>query len=318
MASHDHGSDLAGLALKQAFFLTAAILVVEAVAGALSHSLALLADAGHILTDVVALGLAWFAAAQAKRPADSRRTYGYHRVGILTAMINGATLVVIVAAVAYEALRRLASPEPIAANIVIGSALVAVAVNGFIAVRLKRGGEHNMNVHAALLHVIGDLAASTGVVAAGVVILATGWYPADAIISLAIALLIAWGAVRLMLDTGNILLEGVPKGLDLGAIASTINEAQGVDSMHDLHVWALAPEQVALSCHVVVSEERLAEGEHLVRRLELALCQGFGVGHTTIQVEACHQCSALQGHGMGDHNHPHAAEDAVRESIHGH
>ena len=190
MAEHDHARDLSGGALKQAFLLTAIILVVEAVAGWFSHSLALMADAGHILTDVIALGLAWFAVEQAKRPADTRRTYGYHRVGILTAMINGATLIIIVAAVAFEAVRRFSHPEPVQGGLVIVSATVAVVVNLFITFRLK-SGEKNLNVQAALLHVVGDLAASVGVIVAGVVILTTAWYPADPIISLAIAVLIA-------------------------------------------------------------------------------------------------------------------------------
>ena len=317
MSEHDHGVELTGPALRQAFLLTAVILVVEAVAGVFSHSLALLADAGHILTDVVALGLAWFAIEQAKRPADVRRTYGYHRVGILTAMANGATLILIVIVVGYEAVRRFAHPEPVQGGLVIVSAVVAIAVNTYITFRLKAGGADNLNVRAALLHVVGDLAASAGVVVAGVVILLTGWYPADPIISLGIAALIAWGAVRIVLDTGNILLEGVPKGMDLEAIGSTVRQTLGVDSMHDLHVWALAPEQIALSCHVVVSEERLSEGEHLVRRLEQSLCGGYGIGHTTIQVEACHQCVAVGDHGSGDHNHPHD-DEAVREQLHGH
>ena len=316
MSNHEH-AELAGGTLKQAFFLTAVILVVEAVAGVFSHSLALLADAGHILTDVVALGLAWFAVVQAKRPADARRTYGYHRVGILTAMINGATLIVIVGAVGFEAVRRFSNPEPVEGGLVIVSAAVAILVNLFITFRLK-SGENNLNVQAALLHVVGDLAASVGVIIAGVVILTTGWYPADPILSLAIAALIAWGAVKIVLDTGNILLEGVPKGMDLEAVGAAIRGTHGVDSVHDLHVWALAPEQVALSCHVVVSEERLAEGEHLVRRLEQSLCESYGIGHTTIQVEACHQCVDIGDHGAGEHNHPHDQDESIREAIHSH
>ncbi len=291
--------------LKEAFLLTTIILVVEAAAGAFSHSLALLADAGHILTDVIALALAWFAVEQAKRPADTRRTYGYHRAGILTAMVNGAALVAIVAAVAIEALHRLSQPEPIQAPTVIVAAAIAIGVNAFITLRLRDHEHDSLNVRAALLHVTGDLAASFGVIAAGAVILLTGWLYADPIISLAIAALIAWGAVRLVLETGNILMEGVPKGLDLGAISATISETNGVDSFHDLHVWAIAPSEVALSCHVIVSDERLAEGEHVMRHIEQALCEQFGIGHTTIQVEACHQCEVPAGHLAGEHNHPH-------------
>ena len=315
MGKQPRHAELSGLALRQAFFLTTAILIVEAAAGMLAHSLALLADAGHILTDVVALGLAWFALEQAKRPPDLRRTYGYHRVGILTALANGATLIVIVIAVAFEAARRLSHPEPVQGALVIGSALVAIAVNAVIAFRLKAVSEGSLNVRAALLHVMGDLAASGGVVVSGIVILASGWYLVDPIISLAIAVIIAWGAVRIVLDTGNILLEGVPGGVDLAAIRTSIGGTQGVDSVHDLHVWALSPEHLALSCHVVVSEERLSEGEHLVRRLERALCADFEIGHTTIQVEACHQCEAPDDRGAEAHNHLH--DDVVREAIHG-
>jgi cobalt-zinc-cadmium efflux system protein len=305
MSAHDH-SDLTRSRLRQAFLLTALILVVEALAGYFSHSLALLSDAGHILTDVVALGLAWFAVAQARRPADARRTYGYHRVGILAAMANGATLLLIVAAITYEAARRFAHPEPVQGGVVIVSALVAIAVNAYIALRLRGGGQ-NLNVRAALLHVTGDLAASVGVVVSGVLIVFTGWLYADPLISVAITALIGWSAIRIVLDTLNVLMEGVPSGINLKEVDRTIRATAGVDSIHDLHVWSLSGDQIALSCHVVVPEELLAaDSEHLVRRVEEAVCERFRIGHTTIQVEACHPCSgeALE-HGVGDHNHPH-------------
>jgi cobalt-zinc-cadmium efflux system protein len=304
--SDHHHHDLTGSALRQAFLLTALILVVEAAAGFFSHSLALLADAGHILTDVVALGLAWFAVLQAQRPADQQRTYGYHRVGILAAMANGAILILIVAAIAYEAARRFANPQPVSGWLVIVSALIAVGVNTFIALRL-RGSDRNLNVRAALLHVVGDLAASVGVVVAGAVILLTGWLYADPIVSLAITALIAVSAIRIVLDTMNVLLEGVPRGIDLEEVRRTIAATPGVNSVHDLHIWSLSGEQIALSCHIVVAEELLAaDSEHLVRKVEEATCGRFGIGHTTIQVEACHPCDETFGHAAGDHNHPHA------------
>jgi cobalt-zinc-cadmium efflux system protein len=305
VATHTHASDPAGRSLKDAFVLTLGILLVESGAGLWAHSLALLADAGHILTDVAALGLAWFAVEQAKRPADARRTYGYQRVGVLTAMINGATLLAVVAFVVVEAVQRWSRPQPVQSGWVIASAMLAILVNSYITVRLKGDDEHNINIRAALLHVIGDLAASAGVVVSGVIILLTAWYPIDAIASLFIAALIAWGAARLMLDTWNTLLEGVPRGVQLDAVREAIGKAPGVASFHDLHVWELAHEQVALSVHLVVSEERLSEGEHLVRRLEQSLCSDFGIGHTTIQVEACHQCEGPETHSPGEHNHPH-------------
>jgi len=306
MSDHDQ-SNLQGTALRQAFVLTAFILVIESAAGYASHSLALLSDAGHILTDVVALGLAWFAVVQARRPADARRTYGYQRVGILTAMANSAALILIVAGIAYEAARRFIHPEPVQGGVVIVAALVAIAVNAYIALRL-RGGDENLNIRAALLHVVGDLAASVAVVVAGLVILLTGWLYADPLISVAITALIAWSAIRIVIDTLNVLLEGVPSGIDLKDVDRVVRATKGVDSIHDLHVWSLSGEQVALSVHLVVPEELLAaDSEHLVRRVEEAVCERFGIGHTTIQVEACHPCSGeALAHGAGAHNHPHA------------
>ncbi len=295
---------LAEGALKQAFFLTAIILVLEAAAGLFAHSLALLADAGHILTDGVALGLAWFAIRQAERPADARRTYGYHRVGILTALANGLTLVLIVLWIAYEAAQRLAHPQAVNGGFVVIAALLAIGINTFIALRL-RGQAANMNVGAAMLHVLGDLAASVGVVVAGLIILLTGWLYADPLISVAIAVLIAWGAVKIVLDTANVLLEGVPRNIDLGAVQSQIRRTSGVDAVHDLHVWSVSGQDIALSCHVVVPLQTLSAAEHLVRELEQSVCSRFGIAHTTIQVEACHPCTEDTEHATGQHNHPH-------------
>jgi len=316
MAEHHHA--LSGTALKQAFLLTTLILAIEVAAGFASHSLALLSDAGHILTDVVALGLAWFAVEQSKRPADARRTYGYHRVGILTAMVNGATLIVIVIFIAIEAARRFANPQPVQGGLVIVAALLAIGVNGFIAMRL-RGGGGNLNIRAAMLHVIGDIGASIGVIVSGVIILLTGWYYADPLVSLCIAALIAWGALRIVRETANVLLEGAPHGVDLAQVRATILAAQGIASVHDLHVWSLDSEQLALSCHVVVPKDLYtADGEHLVRRLEQQLCERFEIGHTTLQVEACHPCDPAMGHGVGEHNHPHPASGISSRHNHPH
>jgi len=291
-------------ALKLALLLTALILVLEAVSSVFAHSLALLADAGHILTDVVALGLAWFAIQQAKRPADARRTYGYHRVGILTAMANGATLIVVVLLIVFEAAQRLAHPQAVKGGLVIIAASAAIGINTFVALQL-RGQRGNLNLRAAMLHVAGDLAASIGVVVAGLIILLTGWLYADPLISIVIAVLIAWGAVKVVLDTANVLLEGVPSRIDLGAVQSQIQGTRGVDGIHDLHVWSVSGQDIALSCHVVVPLQKLSATEHLVRELEQSVCSRFGIAHTTIQVEACHPCTNDSEHAAGQHNHPH-------------
>ena len=256
-----------GSVLKVALALTCVVLAVELAGGLLSHSLALLSDAGHVLTDVFALGLAWFAVAQANRPADARRSYGYHRVSILAALVNSVTLIVIVIAIAYEAIRRLAHPEPVQGGIVI--------------------------------------------VAAGVVILFTGWLSIDPLLSLGIAVLIAFGAWGIVRETVNLLMEGTPREIDLAAVTQEITGSDLVTGMHDLHVWALSSDEMALSCHVVVGECPLGDAEHVVRDLESRLCEKFDIGHTTIQVESCHPCGEIH-HGAGDHNHPH--EHAVFSS----
>ena len=201
----------------------------------LSHSLALLSDAGHVLTDVFALGLAWFAVEQAKRPADRRRSYGYQRVGVLTAFVNAITLIVIVLAIAFEAVRRLMSPDQVQRGLVMATALVGIAINVFVLLTL-RGHGASLNVRAATLHVTGDVAASVGVVVAGAVILLTGWTYIDPLISLAIAALIAYSAWGIVRETANLLMEGTPRDVDLGAITrdwrTRWRESAAVSSQH--------------------------------------------------------------------------------------
>jgi cobalt-zinc-cadmium efflux system protein len=292
-----------GSGLRRAFALTFAVLLIELAGGLVSHSLALLSDAGHVLTDLFALGLAWFAVEQARRPADRKRSYGYQRVTILAALLNSITLIVIVLAIAFEAVRRLASPEPVQGGIVIVTALVGVAVNSVVIFGL-RGGERSLNTRAAFLHVAGDIGASIGVVVAGAVILLTGWLYIDPLLSLGIAALIAFGAWGIVRETVNLLMEGTPPDIDLASVTQEITRTENVLGVHDLHVWALASDATALSAHVVVDDCPLGEAEHLVRDLEQRLCERFAIGHTTIQVESCHPCGDIE-HGAGAHNHPH-------------
>ncbi len=294
-------------ALKVALGLTCVVLIVELAGGLASHSLALLSDAGHVLTDVFALGLAWFAASQANRPADARRSYGYHRISILAALVNSVTLIVIVLLIGFEAIRRLAQPEPVQGGIVVVAALIGIAINTFVVFGLRRE-TRSLSVRAALLHVVGDIGASVGVVVAGAVILLTGWLYIDPLLSLGIAVLIAFGAWGIVRETVNLLMEGTPREIDLTAVTEEITGTELVTSMHDLHVWALSSDEMALSCHVVVGDCPLGDAEHVVRDLESRLCDKFAIGHTTIQVESCHPCGEIH-HGAGEHNHPH--ENAV-------
>ena len=292
-----------GARLRLGLALTLAVLLIEFAGGLFSHSLALLSDAGHVLTDLFALGVAWFAVEQSKRPADQRRTYGYQRVSILAALLNAITLIVIVLAIAIEAVRRIMDPAPVQGGLVIVTALVAIAINVFVILTL-RGDGGNLNLRAAMLHVTGDVAASAGVVIAGVVILLTGWLPIDPLLSLAIAALIAYGAWGIVRETVNLLMEGTPREVDLAAVTAEITGAKLVTGVHDLHVWALAADELALSCHIVIDDTSLGDAEHVVRELESKLCDRFAIGHTTIQVESCHPCGEIH-HGAGEHNHPH-------------
>src|SRR5712691_2932988 len=292
-----------GATLRRALVLTVVVLLVELGGGLASHSLALLSDAGHVLTDVFALGLAWFAIEQSRRPADRRRSYGYQRVSILAALVNSVTLIVIVIAIAFEAVRRLTHPEPVQGVVVIASALAAIAMNAYVMLGLRGHGK-SLNLRAALLHVTGDIGASVGVVVAGAVILLTHWLYIDPILSLGIAVLIAYGAWRIVRETVNLLLEGTPADINLGDVTREITNTERVIGVHDLHVWALSSEEMALSAHVVLEECPLSEAEHVVRDLEGRLCGRFAIGHTTIQVESCHPCGEIH-HGAGEHNHPH-------------
>jgi cobalt-zinc-cadmium efflux system protein len=293
----------AGARLRLGLGLTLVVLLVELAGGLLSHSLALLSDAGHVLTDVFALGLAWFALEQSKRPADRRRSYGYQRVGILAALVNAITLIVIVLAILVEAVRRLMAPQPVQGGLVIATAIAAIAINLFVILSL-RGGRQNINLRAALLHVTGDVAASVGVVVSGTVILLTGWSYVDPLLSIGIAALIAYGAWRIVAETMNLLMEGTPADVDVPSVSAEITKTPHVASVHDLHVWALSSETTALSMHVVVDDISLGDAEHVVRDLEHRLCDRFGIAHTTIQVESCHPCGEIH-HGAGEHNHPH-------------
>src|SRR5947209_18480312 len=232
--------------LRLAFFLTIIILAAELIGGYLANSLALFSDAGHVLTDIFALGLAWFATAQAERPANAYKTFGYHRVGILAALINAVTLIVIALVILWESLQRFQHPEPVQPLVMFLSAGIGIAVNLYIGFGLTKERD-NLNVRAAALHVFGDVGASVAVIVAGVVILLTNWYPADPILSVGIAGLIALGAWRILRETTDIVLEAVLKDINLSELVRDMMRVPGVQDVHDLHVWCISSGMYALS-----------------------------------------------------------------------
>lgn len=275
--------------LAWAFGISAAIFVLELVGGLISGSLALLSDAGHLLADVLALGLSLFALRLAARPANAKATFGYHRVGILVALINGTTLAVMAALIFREAYQRFFAPPEIKTTELLAIASVGLAANLAMAFLLRRDRRQSLNIKSAWLHVLGDGLASLGVLASGVVILFTGWNYVDPLISVLIGGLIIIGGLRVLREAGSVLLELPPRGLDLEEVVHAMESVPGVRDVHDLHVWAITPQLVALAAHVRVEDQSLATGGEVCAALEERL-RKLGISHTTLQLE-CHGCS---------------------------
>jgi len=265
--------------------LTLAFVVCEAVAGWWGHSLALLSDAGHNLTDAAALGFSWYALSIARKPSHHGMTFGYHRVGVVAALANPVSLVAIGLWIVWEAFARLRAPEPADSRLMIGVAVAAIVVNLIIGMRLHAGSKHDLNVRSAYMHIMGDAVSAAGVVVAGFVVAFTRNVVADPIASLLIAAFIlrsSWGILR---ESATIMLEGTPPGTDMPGVIATIKEVSGVLDVHDLHVWMVGPGVVACSCHVVVAEQTVREGQQVVRDVATGIERRFHITHTTVQVE---------------------------------
>jgi cobalt-zinc-cadmium efflux system protein len=268
--------------LRIALGLTAALLVVEVIGGILSNSIALLADAGHMLTDVAALALALFVAWFSKQPSSPQKTFGYLRWEILAAFVNGATLLLISAWILWEAVLRLRAPEPISGGLMLGVAVAGLLVNIIAARVLVRGSADNLNARGAYLHVLGDLLASVGTVAAAIAIRYTGWLVADPIASILTTVLIMRGAWLLVRESVDILLESTPAHIPLPAVRGQLEAIPGIESVHDLHVWAVTPAVVSMSAHCIVREP--AQHQHVLEHIHDAM-RLFGIEHVTIQLE---------------------------------
>jgi cobalt-zinc-cadmium efflux system protein len=279
--AHDHSGDRRRLALALALIL--AFMAGEIAAGIVAHSLALLADAGHMLTDAAALTAALVAAALAARPARGAWTFGFGRAEILAAQGNGIALLLVAVWIAYAASRRLASPTHVHGGIVVGVALAGIAVNLAATLVLAGADRTRLNVRGAFLHVASDLAAFVGTAIAGALILVTGWNRFDAIASLLVAALMIWAAWSLLRDSGRIFLEAAPAGIDPDAVAASLAADPDVVEVHDLHVWTVTSGFPALAAHVLVSPGTDCHGAR--RRLEQLLARDFGLDHTTLQVD---------------------------------
>src|SRR5437588_7349922 len=279
---HSHVRDAPVSSLRIALVLTALLLVVEAIGGLLSNSIALLADAGHMLTDVAALGLALFVAWFSKQPETPQKTYGYLRWEILAAFVNGGTLLLISAWILWTAVMRLRSPEQVASGLMLSVAAVGLMVNIIAARVLVSSSARSLNARGAYLHIVGDLLATVGTLAAAVAIRYTGWLIADPIASILTTVLIMNGAWRLVRESVDILLESTPAHIPLPAVRGQLEAIPGIESVHDLHVWAVTPAVVAMSAHCIVRQSD--QHQHVLEHIHDAM-RLFGIQHVTIQLE---------------------------------
>ena len=285
----EHQNGVSTRPLKITLVLVLVIMVAEIIGGFLSNSLALLSDAGHMLTDALALGLSWFAMNLARRPATPTRTYGYHRAEIMAALINGTVLVVVSVFIFYEAYRRFSQvPE------VKGPMMLVIAVIGLIAnligmFLLRTGSQKSINIKAAFWHIISDTLSSVGVIIASVIIYLTGWYIADPIVAVIIGIFILWGAVRIVKESVDILLESVPPHVEMEKVTAAVKAVPGVADLHDVHIWTITSGIHALSAHLSIADQTVSQSCDILTRVNKVLAEDFNITHTTLQIE-CKDC----------------------------
>jgi cobalt-zinc-cadmium efflux system protein len=282
-ASHGGGEHTSKV-LRISLIVTLAYIVVLVVAGFRAHSLALLSEAGHNLTDLLALLLSLVAVHLEARPPSPTKTYGWHRAGVLAALVNAGSLVVVSFLIFYEAFRRLRNPEQVHASMMIAVAAAGVVMNGAIALMLY-SSKRDVNIRSALLHEVGDTISTAAVIAGGWAILATGQYWIDSALSLGIGVLILWSGFGIVRETLNILLEGTPRGIKLERVEAAMRAVEGVNDVHDLHVWSIGSETAALSCHISIADIPPSVSERILRDVKERLRDNFHIDHTTIQFE---------------------------------
>lgn len=301
---HHHGTDNERR-LLWAMVLTGGFMVAEVTGGLVTGSLALLADAGHMLTDSASLALAWVAARLTHRPANARKTYGYHRVQVLAAFVNGLALLVIVAWILFEAVRRLWAPTEVAGTGMLAVAIAGLVVNLGVFWLLHSGDRGNINIRGALLHVLGDLLGSVAAIAAAVVIMVTGWMPIDPLLSLLAAALIARSAWKITTQSAHILLEGAPAHIDSEQLIQDIPHALcDIESVHHVHIWSLTPERVMVTLHAVIHDG--VDQDQSILAIRAYLKKRFDADHVTVQIER--QAYCLEQTNIDhetDHGHAH-------------
>jgi cobalt-zinc-cadmium efflux system protein len=313
MHVHVHGAGSPKRVLKISLSVTLAYIVLLVIAGIRAHSLALLSEAGHNLSDFLALLLSLVAVYLQSRPASATKTYGYHRAGVLAALVNAVSLVVVAFFIFYEAFRRLQNPEHVQASTMMWVAAAGVVMNGVIALLLYRSGRgsgNDVNIRSALLHEVGDTLSTATVIVGGWAILATGNYWIDPALSIAIGALILWSGYGIVRETLNILLEGTPRGVKLELVETAIRSIDGVNDVHDLHCWSIGSETRALSCHISIADIPPSVSERILRDVKDRLHHDFRIDHTTIQFEhvvceVAHGCVMPVSAGEEHHHHSH-------------
>jgi cobalt-zinc-cadmium efflux system protein len=306
---HSHHSHAGGTGdiLKWSFFATILFVALEAAAGVQAKSLALLSDAGHNLTDALALLFTWFAFRVQSKPANSVKTFGYHRMGVLAAFLNALTLVLLAAWIFYESIDRFMHPAPVGEAIMIVVAGAGVLLNGGIMWSLRRAKNNDINVRSSFVHMMGDALGAVAIIAGAIVIHYTGWQQIDPALSVAIGALIIWTAWDIVNEALNILLEGLPRGLELESVICAMREVPGVLDVHDLHIWSLGSSTHALSCHALIEDVPPSASDRILQRLNGVLCDRFAIHHTTVQFE--HVGCAVSESGcvipVGTHQHHH-------------
>lgn len=309
--NHSHGANKKVLFIS--FIIITLYMIIEAIGGWLTNSLALLSDAGHMFSDALSLGIAWLAFILGERAASASKTYGYKRFEILAAMFNGAALIIIALLIFYEAAGRFMDPPEVATTGMLIISGIGLCVNILVAWIMMRGGdtEHNLNMRGAFLHVISDMLGSVGAIVAALLIIFFGWGWADPLASVIVAVLVLRSGYYVMKSAVHILMEGTPTTVDLDEIIATIKAFDGIENIHDLHVWSITSGFNALSCHAVVSREMtIADGEKILHKIEHVL-EHKGIIHVTIQLEteANHHTSEIlcsKKHEIdGDHHHHH-------------
>ena len=289
--NHDEISAAGGRALRINLAIALVIMVVEVIGGLLSNSLGLVSDAGHMLIDSVSLALSLFAISLARRPATATKTFGFYRAEILAALANGAILVLLSAFVFYESYQRILTPPKVNTTLMLIVAAIGFVSNFIGVLLLRRTGKMSLNIKSAFWHIVGDAVTSLGVIAAAIVIKFTGWSYADPVIAIFIGVVILIGAVQLVRESLDILLEAVPKQITVNAVIETLRKIKDVNDVHDIHVWTITSGIYAMSAHLVVKDLRVSECSGILEEADRTLAKNFNITHTTLQLE-CSTCAS--------------------------